>query len=224
MNAEEIRLIGFSAGAAGLAVVLALPAAVAIGWALARPRWRGRSLVETLVALPLVLPPVVTGLLLLRFFGRRGPFGAWLAERGIEIVFTPKAVVLALAVMAFPLMVRCIRTGFEEVPRHLEEAAGSLGARPWRVFLGVSLPLARRGMLAGMVLGFGRALGEFGATVMVAGLIPGLTETLPLAIYRAFQNGDESRLWSLAAVSAVIALGSVALTEWFLRRSPRRVL
>lgn len=224
MNPDDLRLIAFSAGAAALAVVLALPGAVALAWALARPRWRGRSVVETLVALPLVLPPVLSGLILLKLFGRRGPLGSWLAERGIEVVFTPAAVVLALAVMAFPLMVRCIRTGFEEVPRPLEEVAGSLGARPWRVFFGVSLPLARRGVLAGMVLGFGRALGEFGATVMVAGFLPGLTETLPLAIYRAFQTGDESRLWALAGVSALLSLVSLALAEWFLRRSPRRVL
>lgn len=225
MTAADLQLIGFSAGSAALAVAVALPAALWIGWLLARRTWRAKPLVETLVALPLVLPPVVTGLLLLKVFGRRGPVGRLLGDwLGLEVVFTSKAVVLAVAVMAFPLMVRCIRTGFEEVPRALEDAAEGLGSSPWRRFLRVSLPLARRGVLAGVVLGFGRALGEFGATVMVAGFIPGLTETLPLAIYRAFESGDEARMWSLTAAAALLAMASLGIAEWFLRRSARRLI
>src|SRR5690606_21206015 len=131
--------------------------------------WPGKALAETLVMLPLVLPPVVTGLLLLKLFGRKGPLGPALESMGLEVIFTWKAVVLALAVMSFPLLLRCIRTAFEEVPRHLEEAAATLGKTPWQVFTRVSIPLARRGIAAGLVLGFARALGEFGATMMVAG-------------------------------------------------------
>lgn len=205
MSPDDVRLIVFTLGVSAAAVGLALPAGLALGWCLARKNWPGKSLVETLVMLPLVIPPVVTGLLLLKLFGRRGPFGGWLESMGIEVIFTWKAVVLALGVMAFPLLLRCIRTAFEEVPRHLEEAAMTLGKSPWKVFWRVSVPMARRGIAAGVVLGFARALGEFGATMMVAGLIPGVTETLPLAIYRGFQAGDDQRVWMLAGVSAAIA-------------------
>lgn len=205
MNAEDLRLILFTLGVSALAVLLCLPFGLISGWWLARKQWPGKSLVETIVMLPLVVPPVVTGLVLLKLFGRNGPLGGWLEPLGIEVIFTWKAVVLALAVMAFPLLLRCIRTAFEETPRHLEEAAATLGKTPWQVFTRVSIPLARRGIAAGLVLGFARALGEFGATVMVAGLIPGVTETLPLAIYRGFQSGDDSRVWILAGFSAAIA-------------------
>ncbi len=205
MTADDIRLIAFTLGVSALAVAASLPFGMALGWWLARKNWPGKALVETLVMLPLVVPPVVTGLVLLKLFGRRGPLGGWLEGMGIEVIFTWKAVVLALAIMAFPLLLRCIRTAFEEVPRHLEEAAATLGKTPWQVFSRISVPLARRGIAAGLVLGFARALGEFGATMMVAGLIPGVTETLPLAIYRGFQAGDDSRVWMLAGVSAAIA-------------------
>jgi molybdate transport system permease protein len=211
MSADDIRLIAFTLGASALAVAASLPAGLALGWVLARKQWPGKALVETLVMLPLVLPPVVTGLLLLKLFGRKGPFGGMLHQAGIEMIFTWKAVVLALAVMSFPLLLRCIRTAFEEVPRHLEEAAATLGRTPWQVFTRVSIPLARRGIAAGLVLGFARALGEFGATMMVAGLIPGVTETLPLAIYRSFQAGDDSRVWTLAGVSAAVAFLALGL-------------
>lgn len=211
MTPDDVRLIAFTLGVAALAVVLALPFGLAFGWILARRDWPGKSLVETALMLPLVLPPVVTGLLLLKLLGRNGPLGGWLEARGVEVVFTWKAVVLALAVMSFPLLLRSIRTAFEEVPRHLEEAASTLGRTPWQVFLRVSVPLARRGIGAGLVLGFARALGEFGATVMVAGLIPGVTETVPLAIYRSFQAGDDGRVWMLAGVSAVIAFAALWL-------------
>ena len=205
MTADDFRLILFTLGVSAAAIVAALPFGLALGWCLARKQWPGKALIETLVMLPLVVPPVVTGLVLLKLFGKKGPFGALLEKSGIEIIFTWKAVVLALAVMAFPLLLRCIRTAFEEVPRHLEEAAATLGKTPWQVFSRVSVPLARRGIAAGLVLGFARALGEFGATMMVAGLIPGVTETVPLAIYRSFHAGDDDRVWMLAGVSAVIA-------------------
>ncbi len=211
MSADDIRLIAFTLGVSALAVAASLPAGLALGWVLARKQWPGKALVETLVMLPLVLPPVVTGLLLLKLFGRKGPFGGMLDQAGIEMIFTWKAVVLALAVMSFPLLLRCIRTAFEEVPRHLEEAAATLGRTPWQVFTRVSIPLARRGIAAGLILGFARALGEFGATMMVAGLIPGVTETLPLAIYRSFQAGDDSRVWMLAGVSAAVAFMALGL-------------
>lgn len=205
MTADDFRLILFTLGVSAAAVTLALPFGLALGWWLARKHWPGKTIVETLVMLPMVLPPVVTGLVLLKLFGRKGPFGGLLDRLGVEVIFTWKAVVLALAIMAFPLLLRCIRTAFEEVPRHLEEAAATLGKTPWQVFSRVSVPLARRGIAAGLVLGFARALGEFGATMMVAGLIPGVTETVPLAIYRSFQAGNDDRVWMLAGVSAVIA-------------------
>jgi molybdate transport system permease protein len=205
MTADDFRLIFFTLGVSAAAIVVSLPFGLALGWCLARKQWPGKALVETLVMLPLVVPPVVTGLVLLKLFGKKGPFGGLLDRWGIEIIFTWKAVVLALAIMAFPLLLRCIRTAFEEVPRHLEEAAATLGKTPWQVFSRVSVPLARRGIAAGLVLGFARALGEFGATMMVAGLIPGVTETVPLAIYRSFHAGNDERVWMLAGVSAVIA-------------------
>jgi molybdate transport system permease protein len=218
MTPADGQLILFTLSTAAMAVLVSFPVGIAVAWALARKRWPGKALVETLLTLPLVMPPVATGLILLKLFGRRGPVGGWLHETfGLEVIFTPKAVVLALAVMSFPLLVRSLRTAFEEIPRDLEEAAATLGKSPRQVFFRVSLPLARRGIAAGIILAFARALGEFGATVMVAGLIPGVTETLPLAIYRSFQTGDDSRAWLLAGVSAGIAFLAVAVSGWFAR-------
>lgn len=217
MTAEDGQLILFTLGTAALAVLASFPLAIALAWLLARKRWPGKALLETLLTLPLVMPPVATGLILLKLFGRRGPLGGWFAGHGIEIVFTWKAVVIALAVMAFPLLVRCLRTAFEEVPRDLEEAAATLGKSPRQIFFHISMPLARRGIIAGLVLAFARALGEFGATVMVAGLIPGVTETLPLAIYRNIQVGDDARAWWLAGISAAIAFAAVALSNLLTR-------
>ena len=203
-------MLGLTFGLAALAIMLALPVATWLAWLLARKDWPGKVLVETLAMMPLVMPPVATGLILLKLFGRRGAVGSWLFENfGIEIIFTWKAVVIALAVMVFPLLVRSLRTAFEEVPEQMEAAGKSLGGSGWRIFWKISLPLARRGMVAGIVLSFARALGEFGATVMVAGFIPGLTETLSLSIYRSVQNGDDSRAMLLVGVSAVIAFAAV---------------
>jgi molybdate transport system permease protein len=209
----------FTLGIALLSTLLILPPGVALGWLLARRRWPGKSVVETLVALPLVIPPVATGLILLKLFSRRGLLGR-LCENvfGVEIVFTWKAVVLATAVMALPLLVRAARVAFEEVPTRLEDVARTLGAGPWRVFFAISLPLARRGLLAGTVLAFARALGEFGATVMVAGMIPGETITLALGIYHEVQLGHDATAFLLLGLSVVLAFGAVTLSEWLLRR------
>lgn len=219
MSVEDWQLIWFSARMALTSLVLVLPVGLALAWLLARKTWRGKSLVETLVSLPLVLPPVVTGLLLLQLFGRRGPIGGWLHERfGFDIVFTWRAVVLALAAMSLPLFVRAARTAFAEVDVKFEQMARTLGAGEWQVFFTITLPLARRGVLAGTLLGFARALGEFGATITVAGNIPGRTTTLPLAIYQSIQIGDDAHAWTLAGVSAIIAFAAVFAGEKLLGR------
>ncbi|MEI7732912.1 MAG: molybdate ABC transporter permease subunit [Verrucomicrobiota bacterium] len=196
-----------------------LPFGLALAWALARRQWRGKALVETLVSLPLVMPPVVTGLVLLKLFGRRGPVGHWLQDWfGMEVVFTWKAVVLALAVMSLPLFVRAARSAIEEVNPLFEQLARTLGAGEWRVFFTITLPLARRGVLAGTLLAFARALGEFGATIMVAGNIPGQTTTLSVAIYQHVQLGEDGHAWTLAAVAAGLAFIAVWASERLLRR------
>lgn len=213
-------MLGLTFGLAALAVLAALPFATWLAWMLARKSWPGKSIAETLAMLPLVMPPVATGLILLKLFGKRGPIGSWLSGSfGIDVIFTWKAVVLALAVMSFPLLVRSLRTAFEDVPENLEAAGKSLGGSDWRVFWKLSLPLARRGVIAGILLSFARAIGEFGATIMVAGFIPGLTETLSLSIYRSVQTGDDSRAMMLAGVSALIAFVAVFVSA---RLSPKR--
>ncbi len=219
MSGAEWQLVGFSLRMALASLLLVLPPGLALAWWLARKNWRGKALVETLVTLPLVLPPVVTGLVLLQLFGRRGPVGGWLhSVFGLDVAFTWRAVVLALAAMSLPLFVRAARTAFEEVDVKFEQLARTLGAGERRVFFTVTLPLARRGVLAGALLAFARALGEFGATIMVAGNIPGRTTTLPVAIYAAVQNGEDTHAWTLAGVSAVIAFGAVFLGETLQRR------
>lgn len=221
MTPDDWRLIFFTLGVAALAVAAALPFATLLAWLLARRQWLGKSLVETLATLPLVMPPVATGLILLKLFGRRGPIGGWLHDRlAVDIVFTWKAVVISLAVMAFPLLVRSIRTAFDEVPQALEEAGANLGKPPWKVFFSLTIPLARRGIMAGIVLAFARALGEFGATVMIAGFIPGVTETLPLAIYRSVQNGDDPRALGLAGISAIIAFAAIWISSRLTGKNP----
>ncbi|MEQ9825676.1 MAG: molybdate ABC transporter permease subunit [Puniceicoccaceae bacterium] len=213
----EITL--FTLGIALLSTLLILPGGIALGWLLAHRQWPGKVLVETLVTLPLVIPPVATGLILLKLFGRRGPIGAFLEQAlGVEIVFTWKAVVLATAVMAFPLMVRAARVAFEEVNPRLIEAARTLGADRLDAFLTVTLPLAKRGLLAGTVLSFARSLGEFGATVMLAGMIPGKTITLALGIYHEVQLGRDERALGLLLISTSLAFLAVWASEHLLRR------
>ena len=215
---ELLQITFFTLGVALLGTLLILPPGIALGWWLARRDWPGKAVVETFVALPLVIPPVATGLILLKLFGRRGPFGYFLERTlGVEIVFTWKAVVLATAVMSFPLLVRTARVAFEEINPRFEEAACTLGAAPWDVFWTITLPLGTRGLLAGCVLAFARALGEFGATVMIAGMIPGQTITLALGIYQEVQLGRDTEALKLLAISVVLAFAAVWLSERLLR-------
>ncbi|HEX9984859.1 MAG TPA: molybdate ABC transporter permease subunit [Thermoanaerobaculia bacterium] len=205
---------------AALATLLIVPPALAVAWLLARRTWRGKSLVETLVALPLVMPPVATGLILLQFFGRRGPIGGWLHRTfDFDVVFTTKAVVLAMAVMSFPLLVRAARVAFEEVNPRLEQIARTLGAGNTRVFVTITLPLAARGIVSGMLLAFARALGEFGATILVAGNIPGETNTLSLSIYNLVQLGRDDEAFKLLGIAVAIAFGAVWIAEATLRKT-----
>ena len=200
-------------------MLLILPPGLGVAWLLARRSWRGKSFIETLVALPLVIPPVATGLLLLKLFGRRGPVGRILHDVfGLDVVFTWRAVVVAMMVMSFPLLVRAARVAFEEVNPRLEQIARTLGAGEARVFATVTLPLAVRGIVGGALLAFARALGEFGATVLVAGNIPGRTSTLSLAIYSSVQLGDDDRAFRLLLVSVVLAFVAVFFGESWLRR------
>ena len=214
LSAEDLRILDFTLRMAALATILVLPPGIAAAWGLARWRGPGRGAVETLLALPLVLPPTAVGLVLLELLARNRPLGAWLAARGVEIVFTWKAVVLATAVMAFPLLVRSARAAFEDVDPRLLGLARTLGCGPLRAFFRVALPLASRGILAGTVLAFARALGEFGATIMVAGNIPGRTQTLSLAIFQSTQAGRDERAMALAAVTVVLAFVTLWATEW----------
>ncbi len=215
---DALHITLFTLGVALLGTVLILPGGVLVGWLLARRDWPGKTLVETLVTLPLVIPPVATGLILLELFGRYGPLG-WLFGRvlGVDIVFTWKAVVLATGVMAFPLLVRTARLAFEEIDPRFAEAARTLGAGPWDVFWSVTLPLGTRGLVAGAVLAFARALGEFGATVMVAGLIPGQTITLALGIYHDVELGHNADAVRLLIISVVLAFAAVWLSGRLVR-------
>jgi len=219
ISSEEWGFVRFTAEMAVLSTLLVLPVGLLCAWWLAKARTRGKALVETFVTLPLVLPPVVTGLVLLKLFGRRGVIGSWLHEIfGLDVIFSWRAVVLALAVMSLPLLVRAARTAFEEVDPLLEEMSRTLGSNEWRVFFTVTLPLSRRGVLAGVLLAFARALGEFGATIMVAGNIPGQTTTLSVAIYQYVQLGDDAHAGMLAAISVSIAFAAVLVGEFLLQR------
>ena len=222
MTAEELQILGLTLRTAALATLLIVPPGLAIAWLLARRSWRGKSLVETLVALPLVMPPVATGLILLELLGRRGPVGGWLHRAlGVDIVFTWRAVVAAMMVMSFPLLVRAARVAFEEVNPRFEQIARTLGARDWRVFVTITLPLASRGIMSGLLLAFARAIGEFGATILVAGNIPGRTTTLSLAIYDFVQLGRDADAYRLLAVAVLVAFIAVWVSEAFVRRGAR---
>ncbi|HWK11620.1 MAG TPA: molybdate ABC transporter permease subunit [Vicinamibacterales bacterium] len=203
------RLTWFTVACAAGATALVLPPGIAIAWALARGRFRGRTVLEAVVTLPLVMPPVATGLILLMLLGRRGVVGRFLERVGVEVVFTWKAVVVAMAVMGLPLLVRTARAGFEHVDRRYEQVAATLGAAPLRAFLTVSLPLAWPSVIAGAVLAFARAVGEFGATVVVAGSIPGATRTLAVAIYTYSETGRDAQALTLVAISAAIAFAAL---------------
>jgi molybdate transport system permease protein len=194
------------------ATIVMLPVGLLLAWLLARKRFAGRTLLETIVSLPLVMPPVATGLILLMLLAPRGLLGGLLARLGIEVVFTWKAVVLAMAVMGLPLFVRTARAGIEQVDRRFEAAASTLGARPLRIFLTITLPLAAPAVTAGAVLAFARALGEFGATIMIAGGIPG-TRTLAVSIYTFAETGRDREALVLLAISAAIAFAALHVSN-----------
>ncbi len=206
--------------AAGATVLVALPG-IALGYVLARHEFRGRSVVETLAALPLYCPPTAIGFLLLELLRRDGPLGADTLGLDPGILLTWRGAVLASACMSFPLVARTARVAFEGVPTRLESMAGSLGASRWQVARRVTLPLARGGLIAALLVGFSRALGEFGATIVVAGNIPGRTQTLATGIFDALQVGNDGRALQLAALSVVLGFGAVWTSEWLLRRGKR---
>ncbi|MFP2931925.1 molybdate ABC transporter permease subunit [Pyxidicoccus sp. 3LG] len=216
-------LVLFTVTVAAVATLLILPLGVGVAYALARWDGPGKGVVETVLALPMVLPPTAVGLVLLELLARNGPVGRVLDAWGVEVVFTPGAVVLASAVMAFPLLVRSARSGFEEVDPRLVAVARTLGDSRARAFFRVTLPLAWRGVLVGALLAFSRALGEFGATVLVAGNIPGRTQTLSLAIFHRTQLGQDAEALRLAGVAALLAFAAVYATEVVTRRRGRRV-
>jgi molybdate transport system permease protein len=208
-----------------VSVALSLPLAVAAAWALARGHFPGKGLLNLAVLLPLVLPPVVTGYALLILFGRQAPIGAFLENTlGLTLAFRWTGAALAAAVMGFPLMVRAIRIAIDAVDPRLEEAASTLGASRRAVFFTVTLPLIAPGILAGAILGFAKALGEFGATITFVASIPGETETLPSAIYTLLQvPGGETAALRLILLSVLLAIGAVALSEWISQRAAKRV-
>jgi molybdate transport system permease protein len=220
LTAAEWEALRLTCLVASAAVGASLPLGMAVAWALARWNFRGKTLVETLVNIPLVLPPVVTGYLLLVLFGRRGVLGGWLEQTlGVQLVFDFNGAVLAAAVMAFPLLVRPLRIGFASIDRRLELAARSLGAGPVDVFFSIVLPLSSRGIAAGCVLGFARAMGEFGATIMLAGSIPGETRTVSLYIYGLLQSpGGLQRAPHLVLWCVAIAAAALLAGEFFERR------
>jgi molybdate transport system permease protein len=225
LNPDEIQAIRLSLRVAAWAVVWSLPFGVLAALVLARGRFPGKALLDTVLHLPLILPPVVTGYALLILFGRRGVLGAFLANTfGIVFAFRWTGAALACAVMGFPLMVRAIRLAVEAVDRRLEDAAGTLGAAPHWVFLTVTLPLILPGILAGAILAFARSLGEFGATITFVSNIPGETQTLPSAIYTFTQvpGGDAGAL-RLSIIAVVIAALALLVSEFLARRVSRRV-
>jgi molybdate transport system permease protein len=225
LTPEEWTAVALSLRIALVATVVALPFGIAIAYALARKNFWGKALVDALVHLPLVLPPVVTGYLLLITFGRKAPVGAWLADHlGIVFSFRWTGAALACGVMAFPLLVRAIRLSIEAVDKRLEQAAATLGARPVWVFLTVTLPLTLPGIIVGMMLAFARALGEFGATITFVSNIPGETQTISAAIYTLTQvpGGDAAAL-RLVIVSIVISVAALMASEWFARRATTRL-
>lgn len=225
LTADEWQAVGLTLGVAARAVGFGLPVALAASWLLARARFPGRFLLNALAHLPLVLPPVVTGWLLLLVFGVRGPVGAWLHEAfGIRLVFTTAGASLACAVMVFPLMLRAIRQSLEAIDPGMEQAARSLGAGAWDRFLTITLPLAAPGVLVGAITGFVASLGEFGAVITFAASIPGQTQTLPLAIYAAMQTpGGEAAAARLSVISVALAVTGLLAAEWAGRRLRARV-
>lgn len=224
LSPAEWTAVLLSLKVAAVATMATLPLAYAAAYALARGRFAGRWLLDVAVHLPLVLPPVVTGYLLLIAFGREGPLGELLGALGLSVMFRWSGAAIAAGVMALPLMVRAMRLSIEAVDRRLEEAARTLGHSPRATFLRVTLPLSLPGILAGAVLGFAKALGEFGATITFVSSIPGETQTLPLAIYGLLQTpGGEDAVVRLALVAVALSVGALLLSEWLTRRAARRL-
>jgi molybdate transport system permease protein len=225
MGTPELDAVRLSLSIALRSVIVSLPFAIFFAWLLVRGRWRGKVFLDAFVHLPLVLPPVVVGYLLLLVFGTRGPIGAWLDEVfGIRLIFTSNGAALATAVMSFPLMVRAIRLSLEAVDPGLEEAARTLGATAWDRFATITLPLMWPGVLAGAVTAFAAGLGEFGAVITFVSNIPGETRTLPLALYTALQTpGGETLAARLAAISFALGLMGLLVAEFLARRMRRRL-
>ena len=225
ISPTEWTAIQLSLRVATVATLVATPLGIAVAWLLARRDFWGKAVLDALIYLPLVLPPVVTGYLLLLTFGRRGLVGAWLADHlGIVLAFRWTGAALACGVMSFPLLVRPIRLSIEAVDRRLEQAAETLGATPLRVFLTITLPLALPGVLAGMVLGFAKAIGEFGATITFVSSIPGQTRTLPIAMYGLTQvPGGEAAAARLCIIAVVLSLAALLASEILARRLSRRI-
>ncbi len=223
LSAEEWTVVLLSLKVGGAAMVVTLPIAFALAWVIARGRFPGRVLVEAVVYLPLVVPPVVTGRVLLLAFGPAGPIGEPLARwLGISVLFRWTGAAIAAGVMALPLMVRAMRLSIDAVDRRLENAARTLGAGPVRVFWTLTLPLSVPGILAGAVLGFARSIGEFGATITFVSNVPGETRTLPLAIYSVLQQPDgDAMAWRLSAISIALSLAALVASELLARRAGR---
>ena len=224
ISPTEWTAILLSLRVATVATLVATPLAVAVAWLLARREFWGKALLDATIHLPLVLPPVVTGYLLLLTFGKRGLVGAWLYDHlGIVFAFRWTGAALACGIMSFPLLVRPIRLSIEAVDRRLEQAASTLGAAPWKVFLTVTLPLALPGIIAGAVMAFARALGEFGATITFVSNIPGETQTISAAIYTLLQiPGGEALAIRLVLIAIALSLGALIVSEWFARRAGMR--
>lgn len=221
---SDLSLILLTLQVAAVATIMNIPVALAISWLVVKYRVRGRSIIDVIVSLPLAVPPVVIGYALLLILGREGPIGLILRKSlGIELVFTWVAATIAAALVSFPLLIRAVMTAMEGVDERMERSARTLGAGPLRVALTITLPLAYRGILAGVLLGFVRALSEFGATIVVAGNIPGRTQTLPLAIFESVQLGRDSDAFRFIAVSVSLAVVTLVVHNWLLsRQSDRR--
>ena len=215
----EVAALALSIKVALLSLLIMFPPGLWIGWLLAKRTFPGKTLLNTLVMCPLVLPPIVSGYLLLVLLGKHGIIGGFLYQTfGIELVFSQSAVVIAVSIISFPLLVRGIVTGMESVPPELESAARTLGASPLKVFWTITCPLAYRGIIGGTILGFSKSLGEFGATIMVAGNIPGKTQTVALAIFSAVHLGEDTAVYRLVFISTLVAFIALWLTERFTLR------
>ena len=225
LSPAEVEALLLSLRVAIWSVAFSLPFGILVAWVLSRRQFFGQAIFDGLIHLPLVIPPVVVGYLLLLLFGKQGPIGSFLSDAfGITVIFTWKGAAIASAVMAFPLMVRAIRLSFDTVDRGLEQAAATLGASPFRVFSTITLPLIAPGILVGVILAFARSLGEFGATITFVSNIPGETQTLPLALFTQIQtpDGDAGAL-RLVVISVTLALAALISSEYMARRITRQI-